>query len=980
MLRKTTLREIRNSIGRYIAILAIVALGVGFFAGLKVTREAMVSTTNDYLSAHKFYDYQLISTIGFDDDSVSDVTASSGVKAAEGSISSDVLVTTESNVESVFKAYSITSKVNTLKLSDGRMPKAANECVLDARHQNDNEIGDYITISDTNDSDTSGMFKYKKYKIVGLVESPLYLNYQRGSTSLGTGSIDSFFYIEKQGFDVDYYTSIYVRLNKGGEIFSSEYKKAVSDAKPEMKTLAKDTTATRYKAVVADAKKELAKQKKKYNNSYQTYLSEKESAYARLDAASARITSGEATIRSTQKTLTTKKTSLESSKTKINSGLTQIATSRQQLEAQKPYMSDEQYAEAKGKLDAQETALKKQLAQVNGGLAQIAAAQKKLAASKATLAESKVKLNASRATADKKFADAKTKLDKGKKALDKADNKIAKIKSGKSYALTRSSNAGYVSFDSDSSIVDSIAKVFPIFFFLVAALVCMTTMTRMVEEQRSQIGVLKALGYSNSKVMGKYLFYSGSAAFIGAVAGFFIGCRVFPLVIWKAYGMMYNFNYDINYVLNWKLAAFSLAAALLCSMGATWISCAEDFAVAPAQLIRPKAPKSGKRILLERIKPIWSRISFLYKVSLRNIFRYKKRFFMMVVGISGCTALLIAGFGINDSIKNIANFQYQEIDKYDYAVAFDRNMNADNRQDFIKYTEEGTAKVLFAHSSSVDLLKGDTDKSVSLIASDGKNFGTFISLHKGSTAIAFPKTGEVVICKKLSEQLKIKVGDTITLRTGDYDRMKVKVSGVCDNYVNNFIYVSTATYEKGFGKAPKINTAYGIAKGAVHKAAATCANYKYTAATVVNSDMRKLVDKMMQSLNAVIILVVSCAAALAFIVIFNLTNINITERIREIATIKVLGFNYKETNAYVLRENMFMTLISAVVGIPLGWLLLKFVLSEIKVELVYFALRITPMSYLLSVLLTFVFAILVSIPMSFKLRKVSMTESLKSVE
>ena len=980
MLKKTTLREIRGSLGRYIAILAIVALGVGFFAGLKVTRESMVSTTDDYLKAHKMFDYQLLSTIGFDDKSVRKVADVSGVKSAEGSVSTDVLITAGNSEESAFKAYSVTKTVNTLKLSAGRMPKAANECVIDARHLNNSEIGDYLKISNTNDADTSKMFKYSRYKIVGLVESPLYLNYQRGSTSLGNGSIAGFFYIDKAGFDVDYYTEIYVRLNKGGEIYSSEYKKAVSDAKADMKAVAKETTSERHASVVKDARKALSKQQKKYDESYQTYLSEKSSAYAKLDAAAAKIASGEKQIKASAKTLSTKKKTLKAAETKLTSGIAQVNSALSSLEAQKQYMPAEQYAAAKAKLDAQKKTLTAQLASADSGLEQIAAGQKKLAASRTALAASSKTLEASRAKADSKFAEAKAKLDKGKKALNKAESKIDKIKKGTSYALTRNTNAGYASFDNDSSIVDSIAKVFPIFFFLVAALVCMTTMTRMVEEQRSQIGVLKALGYSNRRVIGKYMFYSGSAALIGTVLGFFAGCRVFPLVIWKAYGMMYNFESGLNYIFNWKLALVSLVAALLCSMGATWVSCAEDFTVAPAQLIRPKSPKSGKRILLERIRPLWNRISFLYKVSLRNIFRYKKRFFMMVLGISGCTALLIAGFGINDSIKNIANFQYDEIDKYDYTVTFDRNMDKDARQSFVNYSKDDAKEILFAHTSSVDMLKGDKEKSVSLIAADGKNFSKFISLHKGDTGIAFPKDGEAVICKKLSKQLNVKAGDTITLRNSAYKEMKVKVSAVCDNYVNNYVYIDTTTYKNGFGESAQVKTAFVIASGAVHEAAASSAGYKYTAATAVNADMRSLVNKMMKSLNAVIILVVSCAAALAFIVIFNLTNINITERIREIATIKVLGFNYKETNSYVLRENMFLTLISAVVGIPLGWLLLKFVLSQINVELVYFSLRITGLSYLLSIILTFVFALIVSIPMSFKLRRISMTESLKSVE
>lgn len=984
MLRRSTLREIRQSLGRYLAILAIVALGVGFFSGLKVTRTDMVSTANSYLQSHKFYDYKLVSTLGFDDKSVAAAEKSSGVRTAEGSVSTDALVDVAGSGDNVYHAMMITKKVNTLKLAAGRMPKAADECVIDAKHQEKSILGKYLRISDANASGTDKLFKYRKYRVVGLAESPLYLNFQRGSTSLGNGSVAGFFCIEKAGFSADYYTELYVRLKKGGTIYSKEYKTAVADAKSDMKALAKSAAAARYDDMVSSAKTTLTARQKKYDTEYAAYLSEKKAAYAQLDAAEAQLTAGEKNLNSEQAELTAQKKSLTESKAKIAAGLEQAAAARQTLETRKSGMTAAQIAEAEAKLTAQETALKEQQSSVDTGLAQVAAGEQKLTASRKTLAAKRASLKTSRAAADSKFAAAAKSLAQGKTALENAEVKLEKLKQGSAYAFTRDINTGYVSFDSDSSIVNGIAKVFPVFFFMVAALVCMTTMTRMVEEQRSQIGVLKALGYNNRKVMGKYLFYAGSAATIGAVFGFFVGCKLFPMVIWKAYGMMYNFEDHVAYRVDWKLAGVSLLVALACSVGATWFSCAEDFYVVPAQLIRPKAPKSGKRILLERISPLWNRIGFLHKVSLRNIFRYKKRLLMMVLGISGCTALLIAGFGINDTIKDIGDLQFKKIDLYDYSVTFDKNMGAADQQNFIKYSGDNARDILFVHSSSVTLQKGEKEKSVSLIAADGENFSKFVSLHRDKQKIAFPGNGEAVICKKLSKQYNLKAGDRITLRDKNYHAMKVRISAVCDNYVNDFLYLSTSTYTKGFGSAPERKLAYVITAGssdaAVHRAAAQSAGYKNAAATSVNSDSRDLIGNMMQSLNAVIVLIVLCAGALAFIVIFNLTNINVTERLREIATIKVLGFYHRETMAYVFRENLFMTGISALVGIPLGKAFLTFIMSQINVDLIFFSMRITLKSYVLSVLLTFVFAVIVGIPMSSKLRKISMTESLKSVE
>ncbi len=783
-------------------------------------------------------------------------------------------------------------------------------------------------------------------------------------------------------------------LDNDSVIYSDAYKDAIKNAKPAMKTAAAAATAQRRSDIIDTAKSKLAKEKSKYNKSYDKYVSSKESTYAKLSSALTKIENGKAQIRANKASLSRNYKTLTQSKSKINAGLKTVSEKQAQLEANRQYMTDAEYQAAKAQLNQQESSLKAQLKKVESGLTQVKNGEKKLAASAATLKASRAEYNSGKATADSKFAKAKAQLDKGRKALDKAENKIEKISKGKSYALTRSINIGYVSFENDSQIVDGVAKVFPLFFFLVAALVCMTTMTRMIDEERTQIGVFKALGYSNRSVLGKYMFYSGSAAIIGAVSGFFIGCYLFPEVIWKAYGMMYNFSGTINYTVNWILFAVSMLVAILCSMGATWLSCSSDFTVAPAQLIRPKSPKSGKRILLERIGFLWNRIGFLYKVSLRNIFCYKKRFFMMVLGISGCTALLIAGFGINDTVKNIAVFQYSEIMKYDYSVTFDENMTAAKQADFKAYTKDDANSIYFVNESSVDLDTGSKTSAVSLITSDGRGFGDFVDLHDGSTSIRYPSKGKAVVCRKLHKQYGVDVGDKVTLKQGNKN-ITVTVSAICENFVNNYVYINDETYEEGFGRAPAQKTAYvsvaapendstvagsGASNSAVHASAAHCDDYKYAGGTNINQDMQNRVDNMMSSLNAVIILVILSAGALAFIVLYNLTNINITERIREIATIEVLGFYPREISSYVYRENFFLTGISALVGIPLGKWLLDFVISQINVDLVYFDVRITTLSYIYSVLLTFVFAIIVAAVMYKKLTNISMTESLKSIE
>ena len=572
--------------------------------------------------------------------------------------------------------------------------------------------------------------------------------------------------------------------------------------------------------------------------------------------------------------------------------------------------------------------------------------------------------------------------------FDEAQEKIDDMETGNSYALSRTQNAGYSSFDSNSSIVSNIAKLFPVFFFLIAALVCMTTMTRMVDEQRTQIGILKALGYSNAAIVGKYMFYSGSAALLGAVVGYFIGIKVFPMAIWNAYTMMYDFTDKVEYVVDPKLGLISLAAALICSMGATWVSIAADFKVAPSDLIRPKTPPAGKRILLERIKPLWNKISFLYKVSIRNIFRDKKRFLMMVIGVSGCTALLIAGMGIRTTISRVADHQYNEISLYDFTVMFSKDMNENRRGDFMKDMEEAGLKdenVKFMHQGEMTLTTGQkSSMDITCVSVSEDNFSRFVNLHDKNGELAFPGQGEAIIVSKLQHDYDINVGDIITLRK-DYREMKLKVAGVADNYVYDTIYMSNETYEQGMGKKGDIKAAYvklgdGATEDEIRSAATIAANYENTAAVQVNADVKDNVSKMMKSLDAVVYVVILSAALLAFIVLYNLTNINITERIREIATIKVLGFRGLEVSQYVFRENLFLTAIAAVVGIPMGKWLLKFVIDNIVVKMIYFEPRLTNTDIILSVVLTFVFAFFVNLVMIKRLANISMTESLKSVE
>ena len=1084
MLRKSTFREIRTSLARYLAIFSIVALGVGFFAGLKDCKASMVNIASQYLSEHNMYDYQIISSYGIDDESVDIALADEEVTGAEGSVQIDVMAQTGDGDEAPLKAISLPENINTLRVVTGRLPEKEDECVVDDYHIDSEgyRVGDTITITESNDKDTLKQFKCKEFKVVGTVNTPLYLDYQRGSTDIGNGSLETFFYIDRDTFDVDYYTQMYLTLSGDEQVFTEEENDRLDAAQDHMDDLAERITAARRETAMAEAQEKLDEKIQEYEDNLAKYEDEKAKANKEIADAKKKLDDGQKKIDKSRKeakntekelkgtvkdlekqldevnagikTLNSEKKKAEDGLAQAQSGKKQLQDGRKQAEAGKKQISDgiaglkaqaeadpdnadaynAQIAELEKQeagIDQQIAGIDKQIAEVDG---QIAAAEDGLKTIDKKLKEAEdgkskledgikkansglkqvddgydeldkqqKKIDKGRTTLRKEERDAETEFDKAKRELDdakdkldEAQEKIDDMETGNSYAFAKTENAGYSSFDSNSSIVDNIAKIFPVFFFLIAALVCMTTMTRMVEEQRTQIGVLKALGYSNAQVASKYLFYSGSASFLGAVIGFFIGCKVFPAVIWQAYTMMYDFADSVDFVLDIRLGIISLAAALLCSMGATWYSIAQDFRVSPSELIRPKTPPAGKRILLERITPLWKRISFLYKVSFRNIFRDKKRFLMMVIGVSGCTALLIAGFGIRTTIALVADHQYNEISLYDFQTVFTKNMTEERQEKFVEYMNEnaGTAEddIIFLHAADVTVLNDSGNFDVTCTAVDPEGFGRFTDLHHGDEPVEFPGDGEVVIVRKINHDYGINIGDTIKLRDG-YREAEFTVSGVADNYVYDSVYMSRDTYEKAFGKKASIKSAYVLSgvnpedyeseeesNEAIREVATTAANYKYTAAVSVNLDVRDSVAKMMKSLDMVVYVVILSAALLAFIVLYNLTNINITERVREIATIKVLGFNQPEVSAYVFRENVFLTAIAAIVGIPEGRWLLRFVIDNIVVKMIYFEPRLTNMDIAMAVAMTFVFAGAVNLAMRRRLRNVSMTESLKSVE
>lgn len=1167
---KSTLREIRQSFGRFMAIFAIIALGVSLFAGLKAARPAMVKTVDRYLKEKQFYDYRILSTLGFEKEDVEFLSKKEDVRSAEGIVSFDILANINGGNDIVLKAYNLPDKINGLELVDGRMPETASECVVDSGYFTEDVIGKKVVLSAQNSEDDLKNFAEREFTITGRAQSSAYIQYERGNTSLGNGQIRGFVYMPWESFAADYYTEILVKFDEDFDLYSGEYDSYMQKKEAQWKTFAEDAAQNRYDRIMTEAQEELADGKQELLDAKQEFADGKEEGEAELAKAKKelldaknKLTDGEKQIADAKKEMADGKKKLKESraeleqaekeisvnKKKLKEGKAELKKNEQLFEEKKTVVEDgkEQLLAAQAELDAQKTTIEEsaagldqaaaanavmkagldesirrlqdpdippeqviaidksltlmqlgadrlygeicpgeslpqlpaegeasaaeRAAQLSGSLAQIdsaieenrtllAEAETKIAEAQAQIDEKNAELAAGEAllTAaeeellaardqieageeeledgedkirdgwaavlkgeaemlnaekelaeqEKKLADGREQYEEGlaeykdglqefqteiadaeKKIIDAeteiadAEAEIADIEQPESYLLDRDKNVGYVCFENDSSIVDGIANVFPVFFFAVAALVCVTTMSRMIEEQRTQIGVLKALGYSEASIIGKYLFYSGSAAVTGCMAGFFGGSWIFPNVIWAAYGIMYDVG-GMASMLDWKTGLISLAVSLACSIGTTYLTCHRELSEVAAELMRPKAPKAGKRVLLEKVPFIWRRMKFLHKVSYRNVFRYKRRFLMMVIGISGCTGLMLTGYGVRDSVTTLADDQYGQIQTYDMSVTLADGCTPQTEQKLREIAGERAETMFPLMEKSIDAVAGDQTKPVNLVAIDeNADISPYVTLtDPAGGQLAYPQDGECLICEKLAEAFGLQTGDTITLQDEEQHTMELKVSGIFKNYIMNYVYMTEQTYEQAGGHAAKEKTVYLNLKDDTdaHQLSADLMKLDEVAAVTATEDTKARFASMMDSMDLIVGIIILCAAGLAFIVLYNLTNINITERVREIATIKVLGFYKKETASYIFRENLILTSIGAAAGLLLGNLFHRFVMMQIRLDQIEFDMQILPLSYLYSILLTFAFAFFINLVMSRKLDRISMTESLKSVD
>ena len=683
---------------------------------------------------------------------------------------------------------------------------------------------------------------------------------------------------------------------------------------------------------------------------------------------------------------------LASQKAKLDEAAAQIQAGYQQLAQVKA-----QLEESKAELDAAQAQLQDAAQQLDTGWAEYQSGQQTLdqeeARGRSQLAEAKAELDDGEAEYQKGLeeyeqakADAQPELEQAQADIDQGQKDLDEMAACEWYVLGRDTNVGFVGYSQDAERVENLSSIFPVIFFVVAALACLTTMTRMVEEQRTQIGSLKALGFSRLAISQKYIGYAFVASLVGGLIGLGIGATLIPAVIANAFQIMYAIP-GLDYKMQLPLFVLAVLAAVACTTGAALWACLSTLMDTPANLMRPRAPKAGKRVFLEYIKPVWRRLSFTWKVTMRNLFRYQKRFWMTVIGIGGCTALIVTGFGLHESIFDVLDKQFDEISLYDATVGLDEDLTEEQKQEIEDYLdgEEAVADYMFTYQQMMDASTTGTSYDVYLFAVDDvEEFGRFVDLrHRWDHSPVELDGSGVVIDEKLSELLDVSVGDTITLE-GD-QRVEAVVAGITENYVYHYVYLTRDLYTQLFGEDYQNNVMLldyqdGTGVDVSNQTSETLMQMDGVASYSYIATIRDSFEDSMDAINYAVVIIIVAAAALAFVVLYNLTNINITERRSELATLKVLGFYDGETTAYVLRENVFLTIFGVILGLMLGRFLHSWMVLTVEVDLVMFGRTAPPYAYVLAAALTALFSLIVNVAAHFRLKKIDMVESLKTVE
>jgi len=1056
-------------------------------------------TGDTYFDESNLMDIKTLSTYGVTQDDVDAILKIDGVEHAEGAYSADFMQIVDKK-QKVLHVISLQDEMNQVKLSDGRMPQKAGECLAD--QDAGYKVGDIIKLRSGTSDEVIDTLTTDTLKVVGLCSSPMYISYGRGSATIGTGTISAFVMVPEETFDMDVYTEVYVQVKgaKNEVAFTDGYDKKVEKVLDQIEDITDERAEIRKQELVNEAQEKIDEAREELEQGRADAASELADAAAKiadaeeqLTSGKAQITSGKKQIASAKNTLSKKESELEQAQNQYNAGLAQLqegeaqyeaglaqyeaakpeaeakiqtgreeidkkkqelATAPAQLEVLKQSVAGLEQKQTEGTITVEEAATLKELKEnqipqledfiANGeqliasGEAELDAAQKQLDDTAATLAQTKSELDAAKASLngvpqqlasgkaqiqsgwteirkqekkleegaaeiaenEAKVAEAKIeyangeeeaaqKIAEGEQKIADAEAKVQDIEKPTWYVYDRDTLTEYSGYGENAERLGAIGRVFPVLFFLVAALISLTSMTRMVEEQRTAIGTMKALGYSKMSIAKKYLGYALIATAGGSVLGVLIGEKILPYIIVYAYGILYQHITHILIPYQWIYAWMAAAAAIVCTMAATFFACYKELVAQPAVLMRPPAPKNGQRVFLERIKFIWKHLSFTWKSCIRNLTRYKKRFFMTVFGIGGCMGLMLVGYGIKDSCYEIAELQFRDIQMYDGSVYLKEDISDETRQNLLDYMKDDSDISHYMQTSmkNVTLVNGKNKRDAyQVVFSEPKDVKDYFDFHDRKSKEEYTLDDEgVIISEKTGKLLNAKAGDTIEIKDEENGNKKVKIAHICENYMGHYIFFTPSYYEKVYGENSEYNSIFfagqkGDTQEDYNKIGEDILTQDGALSVSYMRDIEKQLDDMLKSLNLVIVVLIISAGMLAFVVLYNLNTVNITERQRELATLKVLGFYDLEVAEHVYRENVLLTFIGAAVGVVLGKFLHAFIIDTVEVDTAMFGRNINFSSYMYSLLFTILFSLIVNGIMYFKLKKIDMVESLKSIE
>ena len=1038
---KNNLKEISKTRRRFISILIMAFLGVGFYAGLTASSPDMLDSLDSYTDNNKMYDINVISTLGLTDDDVNAIKQIDGIDEVYGLQTKDALSQINEK-ENVCKIIEYNQNINCPTIVAGKMPKNSNECLLDKRYTITEDVNDLIgkkiTIENTDtNEDNTPIITQKELTIVGIADTPIYISSERGNTSIGNGSVKYFIYVKDDVINLDYYTEICATVKDARKYVtnSEEYLNKVNPVISKVESIKKEREEARYNGLINEANSKL-------NDAQQEYDSKKAESEISLQEANAnkQFSNAEAEIANAQATLNSKENELAKGREQFNiqkadaqagidnidTLISQTQTNLNTLENQKKAMieagqtdtsqvdaliyqatvaiqnlkaqkeeitnnlakAEQQLLEGEQQLSAAKTELTTKQQQLSttkiSTYNKIASAKREIQSNKAKLESGKTELATRESEFEAGKVEAQTKLYDAQKEINEAKDKVSQIEKATWYIQDRFDNLGYANIFDAIKTMSNISKLFPVIFYLVAVLISLTSMTRMIEEERIEIGTLKSLGYTNIQIITKYVLYAFLACIIGGVLGMSIGFYLLPSIVWSLYSTMYTIpDFHLNYQLEIGLAGILIA--FVCIGGATIIVAYKELKEMPAVLMRPKAPKNGKKILLEKVTFIWNKLNFSKKVTIRNIFRYKKRAIMTIIGIAGCTGLMLTGFGIRDSIIDIPASQYGGIFKYDSTVTLSNTDNLAQIEETLTNDEhiDSYSKVC---ANTGKIKTNGTSYDVTILAPESnEEFEKSCNImdYKTSEKLELSNDG-IIITDKVAEFLNVNLGDEVSLIDSDNIEYKLTVSGIAKNYVTNYVYMSKEFYETHIKTFKTnmilLNATENTSEEQLDQISEKLLNIDGVASVSVISALVNSIRDMLGTLNYVVLILVIASALLAFVVLYNLANINIGERQRELATLKVLGFYDKEVDNYINKENIIFTIVGIALGLVFGYFLTNGVVASVEIDKLKFIRHVQPISYVYAAVITAVFSWIVNKVIHFVLKKIDMIESLKSVE